>query len=274
MLRFLVVSVAGIALWGEGWGVVAGSETMSGPMDVAQTADGKLWWAAGAQVYQHDGRGFRAYGVPHGLVSRGAIVLAAEPGGTLLARTTEGVFRLEGERFRKIWSGGMGLMAAGPGGLMALGTFEGRMVLGTGGNWNELDHNFGLIGQVYFDLDGTLRFGCGTAICEFEKEQLAGWERLTVKDLRRVDPQVLPEPGMTILGVAKDRWGRVWLRDWQRLFVGESLQGPYREIPVKSAGGTNLPVLRLSPGGVMYFNGPDGFVWGNGEGGIGKGARE
>ena len=114
--------------------------------------------------------------------------------------------------------------------------------------------------------DGTLRFGCGISICEAGKERLAGWATLTEKDLRRVETRVLAEPGLAVMGLAKDRWGRIWIRDWQRMFVGESMEGPWREIQVKGAGGTNPPMLRLSPGGVMYFNATDGFFWGNAKG--------
>ena len=49
---FALVVMAGAAVWGEGWGVVKGSEGISAPVDVVQTADGSLWWAAGGQVYR------------------------------------------------------------------------------------------------------------------------------------------------------------------------------------------------------------------------------
>jgi hypothetical protein len=250
-----------------GWETVAGSEAVTAALDIVQTADGHIWFAAGSQVHRYDGRRFEAFGEAHGLVSRGAMLLAAEPrGGALLARTTEGLFRLEGERFRKIWAGPLGHFAVRQDGLIALGEYTGRLVIGQEGRWNGLARDFRLLGQLNFDRDGALRFGCATAICEIGAEPLRRWETVTGRDVTGADPKVLPGNGMAILGLAKDRWGRVWIRDWQRMFVADHSGGPFRVVTVENSGPGNSPTLRLSPGGVVYFNTKGGMVWGNAKG--------
>jgi hypothetical protein len=265
--------VAGLLLgqWaaaGAGWEAVAGSEVIADALDMVQTADGHMWFAAGSQIYRYDGRRFEAFGEAHGLESRGLLLLGAEPGGTLLVRTTEGLFRLEEERFRKIWTGRIGHFAVRPDGLIALGTYEGRLVVGHEGKWNAFSRDFRTTGQVNFDRDGVLRFGCGAAICEIGREALHHWDSLTGRDVTATDPKVLPGYGMAILGLARDRWGRVWIRDWQRMFVAGSGGGPFREVPVENAATGNSPILRLSPGGVVYFNSRNGLVWGNAKGAL------
>jgi ligand-binding sensor domain-containing protein len=103
MVRIFVLAVmAGAALWGEGWTVVKGSEGIQWPYDAVQTPDGALWVAAGTQVYRYDGRQVQVYGESQGLGSKRGMVLAVDGSGALLAGTTEGLFRMEGGRFRRL----------------------------------------------------------------------------------------------------------------------------------------------------------------------------
>ena len=102
-MRGVVLAVGlAFAAGAETWQVVPGSEMISAPYDAVQTPDGYLWVSAGVQVYRYDGRRFVGFGEAEGLVARGVTYLAVEPGGTWLAGSGAGLYRLEGGRFRQI----------------------------------------------------------------------------------------------------------------------------------------------------------------------------
>jgi ligand-binding sensor domain-containing protein/tRNA A-37 threonylcarbamoyl transferase component Bud32 len=267
-----VVLAVGLALaaGAETWQVVAGSEGISAPYDAVQTPDGYLWVSSGVQVHRYDGRRFVAFGEAEGLVARGVTYLAVDSGGALLAGSGAGLYRLERGRFRRIFEGPIISVAVSARGLIAANTETGILALGDGAEWRVVKGEGRILGQVSFGRNGGLMAGCDDRICEFSAEQLERWRSLEFRDLRVTDPRIVPASplgvGLPIAGLSQDRWGRYWVRDQERVFVGDRIQGPYRRVKEDGTGETGLTMLHRSRGGIVYFGGPRGMAFGNAKG--------
>ncbi len=270
-MRGVVLAVGlAFAAGAETWQVVPGSEMISAPYDAVQTPDGYLWVSAGVQVYRYDGRRFVGFGEAEGLVARGVTYLAVEPGGTLLAGSGAGLYRLEGGRFRQILRDPIASVAVSARGLIATNTEEGKLALGDGAEWRVVKGEGRILGQVSFGRNGGLMAGCEDRICEFSAEQLERWRSLEFRDLRVNDPGILGTTplgvGLPIGGLSEDRWGRVWVRDQDRVFVADRIGGRYRRVKEDGTGETGLTILHRSRGGIVYFGGPRGMAFGNAKG--------
>ena len=268
MVRIFVLAVmAGAALWGEGWTVVKGSEGIQWPYDAVQTPDGALWVAAGTQVYRYDGRQVQVYGESQGLGSKRGMVLAVDGSGALLAGTTEGLFRMEGGRFRRLMEGDVFGVAGRGDGLIALNVAGVVMAGRVDGPWRRLEMKEKSSGQVVFEPSGGMLFGCADGLCEVSGERMKKWETLTGTDVKR-SVLVLAGVktgglGIPIMGVGRDRWGRVWAAGLQRLFVAERVEGPFQEVKGGAWMHGGRPMIRLSRGGVAYFGGLGGVGYGD-----------
>jgi hypothetical protein len=198
-MRGVVLAVGlAFAAGAETWEAVAGSEVIASPYDAVQTPDGYLWVSAGVRVYRYDGRRFVGFGEAEGLVARGVTYLAVAPGGALLAGSGAGLYRLEGERFRRILQEPIASVAVSARGLIAADTEAGTLVLGDGAEWRVVKGEGRVLGQVSFGRNGGLMAGCEDRICEFSAEQLERWRQLEFRDLRVTDPAILSS---TPLGV-------------------------------------------------------------------------
>ena len=169
------------------WEPVPHSEIIKLPTDGVQTPDGALWIAAPPQVYRYDGRRFETFGESQGLISRGAMYLAVDGTGTVLAGTTEGLFRMEGGQFRRIFEGMVRFVAVSEAGIVAISTGEGKLILGKEvekiWKWHAVTTPSTLRGQVSFDRHGAMLFGCEDFICEVAADQMAAWDSLSLKSI-------------------------------------------------------------------------------------------
>ena len=208
------------AAMAQPWEPVPHSEIIKWPVDAVQTPDGALWIAAAPQVYRYDGRRFETFGESQGLISRGAMYLAVDGTGAVLAGTTEGLFRMEGGQFRRIFEGMVRFVAVSEAGLVAISTGEGKLILGKEvgkiWKWHRVETPRAVWGQVSFDRHGAMLFGCAESICEVAADQAKDWSSLSIKNIRRTRPRLsqqhLRVKGIVILGVGRDRWGRIWMR--------------------------------------------------------------
>ena len=155
-------------------------------------------------------------------------------------------------------------MAVNESGQVAVSAGQQRLHLGMPDGaewkWRKLELPWMVAGQMAFPRGGGMIFGCQDSLCEVSKSDLLAWKTLTVKNVRKTFPNLgagLEEGrGLALLGVGKDRWGRVWARDWQRVFVANSVAGPYRQVFLGAFTGSETPVIRLSPAHVTHSHTP------------------
>ncbi len=180
---------------------------------IYQDRVGFIWVSTENGIFRYDGDRFEAFGAAEGMPSNSGSAFGEAPDGSLLAGGDFGLYRLAGNRFKKItapfktinWA--QGIQADGKGHTF-LGTDSGLVEL----YYQSEQSQFGM--HMFAQAQGTsgpeaygiliekdvLWYGCGTELCAIGPQGT------------RVLGRSSGLPGRPVLVIQKDRTGNLWVR--------------------------------------------------------------
>jgi len=206
---------------------------------VLQDRAGFLWVGTQNGLYRYDGARFTGFGKNEGLPGARIEALHESIDGALWVGTRTGLARLKGDRFEPVPMEGAQSVVSREG---ISSDVSGRLYVATErGLLTRNDGRFRAIGpqveaaSVYVDASGMVWFGCGTALCQSDGE-----------DVRQITDGLPAERWDAILG---DLDGNLWIRSEKSLYVRMAGTNHFQARNGIPAATNTYPTLALDPAG-------------------------
>ena len=237
-----------------------------------QDRAGYLWVGTQNGLFRYDGAVFTAFGQAEGLPSSSIDALVEGPDGVLWVGTSGGLARRRGSRFepvnprRHVESSGRFGLASDKAGRLYLTTIDGLIVSTPltkdgGRNFERVrGQPAGPAYGVYSDGNGTVWFGCGSAVCRLAEETITVFGVGEGVPADRWD------------AIATDHGGTVWIRSSTHLLKKTRSGDWFEHIPERIPNSGDFAALNVGLDGSLFVPTDEG-VWELSEGrwrGVGK----